>query len=578
MTTPLARAMAVLIMSLSVAGCSGDAAGGGSAGERGNAGEGGSSEGLAPDIVLVGGPVVSLASDRVAEGIAVTGDRVVAIGSEVAIRALVGPATLVIELGGRSVLPGLADNHLHSIGGGPGVDLSAARSIQDVLSAIAERAAQTPPGDIVVTNSDWHEGQLIEQRLPYRDDLDRAAPNHAVVVVRGGHEYILNSAALDRWGIDREMPDVPGGRIGRYADGRLNGELVDRAKAPVRLSPPESLDREAQKRALVEQYAILNRRGLTSVRHPGGSLDQYRLLEELKAEGRLDMRVEFLFRAPRSGSVEELLEVMERWPAPPSGGQDPWLSLGGVKLGVDGGFEGGLMREPYDEPWGEGGTFFGLQTMPRASFIESVLGLQEAGWRVATHAVGDAAIDLVLDAYEAAADVAPITDRRWVIEHGFMPRDDHFPRIRALGLGVTAQDHLYLAAPSLVEYWGVERAAWTTPLKAYLDADVPVSLGTDAPVVPYDPWWVLHHFTTRGTISAGVMGEGQRVSREAALRAMTEGYAWLTETEGTRGTLAPGMLADLVVTGENYLDCEDPCLETMLVDLTMVGGRIVWQR
>ena len=108
------------------------------------------------------------------------------------------------------------------------------------------------------------------------------------------------------------------------------------------------------------------------------------------------------------------------------------------------------------------------------------------GWRVATHAVGDAAIDLVLEAYEAADGDAPIDGRRWVIEHGFIPREDQFPRMRALGLVVSAQDHLYLAAPSLVEYWGPDRAAWTTPLRAYLDAGIPTSLGTDSPVVPYD--------------------------------------------------------------------------------------------
>jgi hypothetical protein len=115
-------------------------------------------------------------------------------------------------------------------------------------------------------------------------------------------------------------------------------------------------------------------------------------------------------------------------------------------------------------------------------------------------------------------------------------------------------------------------------LRAYLDAGVPVSLGTDSPVVPYDPWWVLHHFTTRGTISAGVVGVEQRVSREEALRAATEGYAYLTFSEGERGTLGPGMLADLIVTAESYLDCADPCLETMRVDLSMVGGRLVHER
>lgn len=528
------------------------------------------------DVVLVGGPVITLGTAGVTGGIAVTGNRIVAVGTEAKVRSRIGPETRVVELEGRSVIPGLADNHFHAIGGGPGVDLSGARTIEEVVSAIRERAARTAAGEVIVTNSDWHEGQLAEQRLVYRDDLDRATADHPVVVVRGGHEYILNSVALRRWSIDESTPAGQGGRIGRYRDGRLNGELVDRAKALVTLPSEPEPDREEAKAALVEAYGTLNSRGLTAVRHPGGSVAQYEMIEELRDEGRLDIRVEFLLRAPRSGSLEELREAIANWPPPGEG--DAWLRIGGVKHGVDGGFEGGLMREPYEEPWGEDGTYFGLQTVPREPFIESVLELRRAGRRVATHAVGDAAIDLVLDAYEAADAEAPLDGERWVLEHGFIPRQDHFERMRGMGVLASVQDHLYLAAPSLVDYWGADRAGWTTPLKAYLDAGVPVSLGTDSPVVPYDPWWVLHHFTTRGTISAGVVGADQAVSRQQALRAATEGYAYLIFAEDERGTLAPGKLADLVVTAESYLDCPDPCLESMRADLTMVDGRVVWER
>ena len=198
----------------------------------------------APDVVLVGGPIVSPGAawmpgvetpPVLPEAIAITGGRVSAVGSADEVRSLAGSDTRVIELDGRTVLPGLTDNHLHSIGGGPGVDLSGARTLDEVADALAQRATEVEAGELIVTNSDWHEGQLAEQRLPYRDDLDRAAPDHPVVVVRGGHEYILNSAALERWSIDEATPDVPGGRIGRYADGRLNGELVDRAKDYVSL-------------------------------------------------------------------------------------------------------------------------------------------------------------------------------------------------------------------------------------------------------------------------------------------------------------------------------------------------------
>ena len=527
------------------------------------------------ELVLRGGRILTRSPDDVVEALAVLAGRVAAVGSTAEMESWIGTDTRIVELHGRTALPGLGDNHYHGIGGGPGVDLSRTRSLGEVVEAISEFADALSPGELVVTNWDWHEGQLAEQRLPYRDDLDRAAPDHPVVVVRGGHQYVLNSAALARWEIDETTAAVAGGRIGRYEDGRLNGELVDRAKGLVTLPSPAP-DPGAMLGILERELATLHTRGLTSIRYPGGSLPQYRALARLRDEGRLTMRVNFLLRAPGAGTAGTLDETLADWPA--MGDGDEWLRIGGVKLGVDGGFEGGLMRAPYEEPWGEGGTFYGLQTVPRDVFFETVTELRRRGWRVATHAVGDAALDLVLEAYEAADAEAPLADERWVIEHGFIARPDHFARMADLGVVVTLQDHLYVAAPSLIRYWGSERARLTTPARAYLDAGIPVSIGTDSPVVPWDPWWALHHFTTRGTISAGVVGDEQEITRAEAIRAATEGYAYLTFEESLKGTLEVGKLADLVVVAEDPLACADPCLETMQVDLTVVGGMVVYDR
>lgn len=526
-----------------------------------------------PDLLLVNGHILTVdAAFSTAEAMAVRAGRITAVGTTAAIRPTAGPATQVVDLHGRTLIPGLMDNHLHAAGGGPGVDLSRARSMADVSAAVAARVRQTPAGGVIVSNSDWHEAQLSEKRLPLRDDLDKVAPQHPVVLVRGGHEYIVNSAALKKWGIDEKTVEPSGGRITRYPDGRLNGELVDTAKAFVKLPPPPPRSREQQIAAKVAEYRTLHAAGLTTVRHPGISVDDYRLLEEMRRAGTLTMRVNALLRP--GGSAQAVAAALDA-SGLTQGQGDEWLRVGGVKLAVDGGFEGGLMREPYEEPWGEKGTFKGLQTMSRESLDATVLALNERGWRVATHAVGDAAIDLVLDAYERANRQRSIVDRRWSIEHAFIGRPDHLPRMKALGLALAVQDHLYLAGPSLVQYWGPARAALTTPVKTYLEAGLPVSSGTDAPVVPYPPLWTLYHFVTRDTIAGGVLGADQRITREQALRLATTGNAWLTMEEHDKGSLEVGRLADVVLLSEDPMTCPPERLRDAQVLLTIVGGRIV---
>ena len=219
---------------------------------------------------------------------------------------------------------------------------------------------------------------------------------------------------------------------------------------------------------------------------------------------------------------------------------DQWLRVSGFKFGVDGGFEGGLMREPYLEPYGMGGTYFGLQTVQTQGYIDAIKAVARNGWRAATHAVGDAAIDLVLEAYKQAHTEAPYAKGQWVIEHGFVAKPDHFPKIRELGLVLSVQDHLYVAAPSLKKMWGEERAASVTPVKTYLDQGFLLAGGTDAPVIPTNPWWAMFHFVTRDTITDGVYGPQERVlNREDVLRLFTLNYAKLIHEEDSKGSSRP---------------------------------------
>src|SRR5262245_37458154 len=288
----------------------------------------------APDVIIVNAKIYTVDSKfSTSEAVAITDAKFTAVGTTAQIRRLSGPSTRILDAGGKTIVPGLQDNHLHNAGGGPGVDLFNARTLQDVLDRIRARVQETRPGDVVVTNSDWHEAQLKEQRLPYRKDLDKVAPKTPVVVVRGGHEYILNSAALSKWHIDKSTPQPPGGRISRDEDGELNGELVDRAKALVTLPPGP----QPGPMYFLEEHKKLNAAGLTSIRYPGASIEQYRVLQELEKKGLLTIRVNQLLR-PAANDAATMAKMIASYNVKPDEGNE-WLRLSGVKQSVDGGFE-----------------------------------------------------------------------------------------------------------------------------------------------------------------------------------------------------------------------------------------------
>jgi len=528
-----------------------------------------------PTTIFVNGKIVTV--DRafsIAEAFAVSGDKFVAVGRTSDIRKLAGPNTRVVDLGGHTVVPGLEDSHLHNAGGGPGIDLSQVRTMVELLAKVDDAVKRAEPNEVVYSNEDWHEAQLKEQRLPLRRDLDTVSPNTPVVLVRGGHEYILNSAALAKFHISRDTMAPAGGQISHYPDKEPNGELMDRAKTLVSL-PPAKMTVEQQIDFWAKQYHTLNAAGLTSVRHPGISLDQLRILKEMKKRGLLTMRVTALLSAPPNPDAQKIREFIQGSGVKIDEG-DEWLRVVGMKLVIDGGFEGGNMRDPYEEPYGKDRTYHGLQIIPTDRYIEIVKEINRQGWRVGTHAVGDAAIDEVLAGYEAANAEHSIAGKHWALEHGFLPREEHFDRIKKLGVFVTVQDHLYLAGPSLVRYWGLKRASYVTPVRDYLDHGIMVGAGTDSSVVPYPPLWTIYHFVTRDTISGGVLGADQKITREEALRISTINNAFLTYEDKIKGSIEAGKLADFTVLGEDILTVPAKRIEQMKVLMTVVGGQTVF--
>jgi predicted amidohydrolase YtcJ len=305
------------------------------------------------------------------------------------------------------------------------------------------------------------------------------------------------------------------------------------------------------------------------------------LVRDAHKRGMLSVRYNIYLPAARAGTrvvdVQSMRDILALSPLKQDEG-DEWVRLGGVKLGVDGGFEGGFMTQPFIGEMGRGGTYYGINTVPAGPFTAIVKMLNEGGWRVTTHAVGDAAVDEVLDAYEAANSERSISGRRWAIEHLFVTRPDQIARLKKLDVVLSVQDHLYLAAPSLKKYLGAERASQITPVKTYLDQGFLVVGGTDSPVVPVNPFWQFYHFLTRDTITDGIYGENERVtSRVDLLRMITINYAKLTGEADIKGSIETGKLADFVVLSDDMLAVAERNIPLMKALATYVGGKEVYR-
>lgn len=568
----------------------------------------------AADAVYTNAKVLTVDSNfSTAEAFAVTNGKFVAVGTKADIQRYIGNNTQVVDLKGRTVIPGLSDNHFHAaVGMDVGLDLSAEKvhNLQELFAAVTDYVknsgldcAGTDPATgqrtMFVSNSDWHEAQLTEQRTPFAYELEAAAPGCVVVLKRGGHSYFLSESALALWGYDQNTVSPPNGGVpkinavqaatipGAAAHlGELTGELVDGARNQTATTPgirnpdlkstarPASNAAERQANILAEQK-VINSYGLTNIRIPGTSIQAYQDLQAIKESGQSTVRYSVLFRGPTLAQLQAAnIGPHDR---------DEWLQTWGIKASLDGGFEGGYMTVPYENPPGQPDGYVGTSLVTQDAFNEQAKAWNAAGWRMAVHSVGDAAMDLALEAYEQAnAEKKFSTEYPWAIEHGFVVRDDQLPRLKQLNLSMSAQDHLYLAAPVLKRYLGMARASQITPVKNFLDAGLRTSGGTDSAVVPTNPFWVMYHFISRDTISDGKYGDGhdgfkdQRVSRETGLRMLTGYYADLTEDSTIKGSIEPHKVADFVVLSADFMTIPEKALQDLRAIRTYVDGKEVY--
>ena len=531
-----------------------------------------------PDVVLYNAHVVTMDPARPrARAVGLAEGRIQAVGDGQAVRALAGPRTEAIDLGGRTLLPGFIDSHAHlaQVGHELGkVDLSPCRSIEDVLRAITERARTTPSGDWIEVSGMWHETALGEKRLPTGRELDRAAPEHPVYLPRGSRFFaVANSLALRMAGIDARTPDPPGGQLGRAPEtGELTGLLLQPPAFSLvrRLLPVPGSD--AKRAAIRRGGRLFGRAGVTSVVDPAVTPDTMRAYQEVWAEGDLGVRTNMTaildMSVPLALGEEELLAKLDGWGLS-TGFGDAMLRVGAVKLFLDGFVETAWLKEGYaSDP-----AFHGVQAMPRATAMAVLAAANRNDWQVAVHCVGDAAVELALDAFEAADRQRPIAGRRWSLMHALFMTADDCDRARRLGVVVSAQQLLiYAFAPAMLACWGEARTRRASPHREWLDRGLVVAAGSD--VVPFDPLLGVWSLVTRGTLAAGVVGPEQRVTREEALRMYTLDGAYLTFEEELKGSIEPGKLADLVVLDGDPLTCPEDEIKDLPVVATVLGGRV----
>jgi predicted amidohydrolase YtcJ len=528
---------------------------------------------LSADLVLRGGRV--WAGKGLPEGtaIALRGERVLAVGDESLVMDVSGPGTRVIDLKGRLVVPGFNDAHVHFLDGGFGllsVDLRPARDEADFARRLGEHAKTLPKGTWILQGN-WDHEAWPSQALPTRRLIDAATPGNPVFVSRlDGHMALANSLALKLAGITRDTADPDGGSIVRDAKGEPTGILKDNAQELMSAVIPEA-SREMNLRAARAALKEAARVGVTTIQD-NSAVDALPTYQELRAKGELTARL-YVWRYVQA--LAPLKQAGIR-----TGLGDEWIRLGALKILADGSMGSGTAA--FFEPYSDDPKTSGLLLYPIEELDKMIVEADAAGFQLAVHAIGDRANALVLDAFDKAAQRNGPRDRRFRIEHAQVVREQDFARYRALGVIASIQpshciDDMHWAEKRI----GRERCRHAYNFRSFTSREIPVAFGTDWFVEPLDPRLGLYAAVTREFTEGGPPGgffPEERISLADALDLYTRGSAYAEFAEAEKGTLAPGKLADLVVFERDLFKIPPREILSTPVDLTIVGGRIVFER
>ncbi|RMC36350.1 amidohydrolase [Paracoccus alkanivorans] len=534
------------------------------------------------DLVLTNGRIWKGLGLGFTEALACAGGKVLATGSSRDIDALAGPETHIIDLGGRLATPGLNDAHMHLHMYGLGmaeVDLrpKSAPDLAALLGALKARATETPKGEWI-TGRGYDHFKLDTGRHPYREELDEACPDHPVYIVRTcGHLAVANSAALRLAGITEDTPSPEGGLIERQ-NGRLTGLLAETGREPVTAVLPR-LTVETLVDAIERGGRDLLSYGITScmeaaigIREGWPEMEAYLAAKE---QGRLPLRVYGCIMGDKTRSILE--QATEAGMI--TGAGDEMFRHGPVKIFTDGSAGGrtAAMTRPYI---GGDPDDRGLLCIPdQAELTGMVMAAHRAGYQMAIHAIGDAAIDQVLEAYEAALADMPAPDRRHRIEHCGWLRPDQMQRMKEMHvIPVPQPSFLYWFGDLYCTVAEQDRVEASHPMRTWIEAGLHPSASTDCPVTEIDPMPVIYNMVTRKTSKGTVLGPEHRLSMEEALHAYTAASAYASHEEKIKGLLEPGMLGDIAVWERDLFTIDPEQITATRCDATILGGRVVHER
>jgi predicted amidohydrolase YtcJ len=526
---------------------------------------------LAADLVLANGKVITVdPADSIAQAIAVKDGLIQAVGDDEAIRALIGEKTKLIDLGGKAVTPGLVDPHNHLQVWGQLHDFYVAlmppevRTMDDLKGKLAEAVAQTPEGE-------WVQGYFLSVGggLPNRHDLDPVSPHHPVwVIQQGGHYGSANSLALQMAGVTADTPDPVGGVIEREANGEPSGVFYNhRAMDVLRRVAPRPTP-EMTRGFIAAAQPIFAAAGVTTF-HDNNvrGVDTVGAYFDTDREGQMLIRGQVHYTLEWPGDLERALKEVETYQG------NGFMRFAGFKFLLDGQAKMAYCHQPHN------GVRWDTPTWDPKRFKDTVRALHDTGLQICVHCFGDAAADLTLDAFEEAMNANPRPDPRHRLEHAIITTPQATQRIKDLGVVVSTQPQfIRLGGDHYAEMFGEERAKRVIVTREWLEAGIPVALGSDAPTTPWlTPQVTLFGAVTRITFSNQFYEPDQALTIQEALRAHTMGSAYAGFEEDIKGSIEPGKLADLVVWDEDPYTAPLSRLWKIPIVMTLVGGEIVHQ-